>query len=184
MIKRGNYVEIKPIASRLIQSYPAGKWVKKNQIVQLIDDAPNSSTLDVLDVKTLSGDDESIYDFQIVKKAKRPNVGVSESTLSLKKVVEEMIRTEVRRQITEDKSPTNLSRLRIEQSDNNDDDYESQYWSAPDKIRNMIDAVSMRIERGGKDSYKALSDLNRVLNRHGWEIDYGLDGEIHTLRKI
>jgi hypothetical protein len=79
---------------------------------------------------------------------------------------------------------TNLSRLRIEQSDSNDDDYESQYWSAPDKIRNMIDAVSMRIERGGKDSYKALSDLNRVLNRHGWEIEYGLDGEIHTLRKI
>lgn len=95
MIKRGNYVEIEPIGSGLIQSYPAGKWVKKNQTVQLIDDAPNQQTLDMLDVKTLSGDEESIYDFQIVKKVKRPTVGVSESTLSLKKMVEQIIRKNV-----------------------------------------------------------------------------------------
>ena len=62
------------------------------------------------------------------------------------------------------------------------DDYESQYESAPPKIKQLIDAAGMKIE-DGNDSYKVLRQLNSDLNKLGWEIDYGLDGGITALTR-
>lgn len=66
MISAGSYVFVEPTAPGLQASYPAAKWLKNKMKVRLIDDAPNSGTLDVLNVELPDGRQESIYDFNIV----------------------------------------------------------------------------------------------------------------------
>lgn len=66
-------------------------------------------------------------------------------------------------------------------SSGDDDDYESQYDSAPQVIKDMIDNA---YEKNGGFSYESLGKLNTALKKKGWEIDYGLDAEITSLKKI
>jgi hypothetical protein len=66
----GTRVKIKPTASGLKRSYPAANWITQTTtIVTLKDYAPNSQTLDVLDVTLADGREESIYDFNIIGRA-------------------------------------------------------------------------------------------------------------------
>jgi len=66
----GTFVLVKPTASGLQASYPAAKWLTKEMVVKLLDYAPFDGTLDVLDVELADGTEESVYDFNIVKKAR------------------------------------------------------------------------------------------------------------------
>ena len=68
-IPAGSYIWVEPTPKGMKNSYPATKWLVKKMKVKLIDDAPNQGTLDVLDVELPDGSEESIYDFNIIKKA-------------------------------------------------------------------------------------------------------------------
>lgn len=82
-IKAGTKVKVKPTAPGLANSYPAAKWLTKVETVTLIDDAPNQGTLDVIDVKRENGDEESVYDFNIVSYGGRqPSGNLGESKLN------------------------------------------------------------------------------------------------------
>ena len=70
MIPAGTRVRIRITPSGIAHLYPVASWVKNEQTVLLLDDAPNENTLDVLDVRpqlehARSGD-YSIYDFNII----------------------------------------------------------------------------------------------------------------------
>lgn len=66
-------------------------------------------------------------------------------------------------------------------ADENDEDYERQYDSAPNHIKYIIDSAW-----GDKDhlSYAQLKKLNNKLKTAGWKIDYGLDGGITSLKPM
>ena len=65
-------VIIECVGLGLVDSYPASNWLplivgqNGTMEVELMEYAPCSNTLDVIDVKLPSGKIESIYDFQIV----------------------------------------------------------------------------------------------------------------------
>lgn len=68
---KGDRVSVVPIGTALSKSLPASKWLKKRTIVTMLDDGANHG-LDVYDVLTPSGAEESVYGFQVVRKlAKR-----------------------------------------------------------------------------------------------------------------
>jgi hypothetical protein len=73
MIPKGTRVMVTPTARAFRQNLPAANWLgddttgKPTTVVTLVDDAPNERTLDVIDVLTEDGRNESIYDFNIVQ---------------------------------------------------------------------------------------------------------------------
>ena len=67
--EKGTTVVVKPTASYLKKTYPAANWIQHETKVKLLDYAPHENTLDVVDVKLPNGKEESIYDFNIVRKA-------------------------------------------------------------------------------------------------------------------
>jgi len=69
----------------------------------------------------------------------------------------------------------------IKESDD-ESEYLQQYESAPNIIKGLIDTAGEQIENGS-DAYKTLKALNMKLNSKGWQIEYGLDGEITALTK-
>lgn len=69
MIKAHSFVLVGPTGSGLQRSYPASKWIKHLEVVRLLENAPHEGTLDVIDVVRMSnGQEESIYDFNIIGK--------------------------------------------------------------------------------------------------------------------
>lgn len=65
--KPGDKLVVKPVPPGLQKSYPASKWMTAQVEVEAIDEGA-SDGLDVYDVKTPDGEEESIYGFQVVKK--------------------------------------------------------------------------------------------------------------------
>lgn len=65
--KPGDKLVVKPVPPGLQKSYPASKWMTAQVEVEAIDEGA-SDGLDVYDVKTPGGEEESIYGFQVVKK--------------------------------------------------------------------------------------------------------------------
>jgi hypothetical protein len=62
---KGEWIKVEPTGKALKKSYPAANWITKPQMVTLLDDAVKG-TLDVFDVETKDGREESIYGFNIV----------------------------------------------------------------------------------------------------------------------
>lgn len=67
-MRKGTKVLVKPTAKGLTKSYPATKWLQEEEVVTLLEHAPNVGSLDVIEVKRSNGDEEAIYDFNIVEK--------------------------------------------------------------------------------------------------------------------
>lgn len=66
MISKGTRVTVRPTAPGLRRSYPAADWINQVQTVTLLEDAPHAGTLDVIDVTDNRGQEETIYDFNIM----------------------------------------------------------------------------------------------------------------------
>lgn len=64
-LPKGTKVTVTPTAPGIKSSYPAADWIKESTQVELLEDAPYSGTLDVLDVRLPDGTTEYIYDFNI-----------------------------------------------------------------------------------------------------------------------
>lgn len=64
--RKGAVVTVYPTAPGLQKSYPATKWLTKKQKVTL-EEPVVSGTLDVFDVITQDGEEESIYGFNLDK---------------------------------------------------------------------------------------------------------------------
>jgi hypothetical protein len=58
------------------------------------------------------------------------------------------------------------------------EDFADAYENAPAKVKAILDTIEDRM------SYTKLAALVRKLNKLGWNAEYGLDGEIHTLYPI
>jgi hypothetical protein len=70
-LEKGTKVWVEPTPKGLQESYPATEWLKKKMKVELLEYSPHGGTLDVVDVKLPCGKIESIYDFNIKRKAKK-----------------------------------------------------------------------------------------------------------------
>jgi predicted Zn-ribbon and HTH transcriptional regulator len=79
-LEPGTWVEVKPTPSGLRASYPAANWITQNRAVRLADYAPNTKSLDVIDVE-FRGGDESIYDFNIARVLKSVDLLKPEGSL-------------------------------------------------------------------------------------------------------
>lgn len=79
MIKKGSWVVVEATTKYSEKSYPAAKWIGRwgkgrFSVAVLLEDAPHKGTLDVINVQTFYGEEDTIYDFNIVGKIVNPRM--------------------------------------------------------------------------------------------------------------
>ena len=65
-VNKGSKVILDPTVNALKETYPAANWITDTVTATLLEDCV-VGTLDVFDVKTEDGSEESIYGFNIVE---------------------------------------------------------------------------------------------------------------------
>ncbi len=79
MIKKGSWIVVEAVLGYQKRSYPAANWIDKRgggrfSVAVLLEDAPRQGTLDVINVRTFYGEEDTIYDFNIVGKIVNPRM--------------------------------------------------------------------------------------------------------------